>query len=252
LKNVASPVNVASAPARRVRVSIALDDPSYVDRLTAILEAVDYEVQQADSMETVQELVQRCPFDLVLLGIRKRGAAAVIEACRDLRKLSPGSGIVLVSGSEIEGGGAGDRRAEGLEAGADDYITAAVESREFLARIRAVLRRIHPIESGRRTMRAGDLEVDFDRRFVRQNGKPLHLTRTEFDLLAKMMEKPGTSFTHVQLLRSVWGPDYGSELEYLRAYIRLLRRKIDIDPAKPSHIRTVPRVGYCFQSPPDL
>jgi len=67
-----------------------------------------------------------------------------------------------------------------------------------------------------------------------------------------MMEKPGTSFTHVQLLRSVWGPDYGSELEYLRAYIRLLRRKIDIDPLKPSHIRTVPGIGYSFQAPFDL
>jgi len=252
LKNGAPSANFVVAPARRIRVLIALDDPSLRVRLTAILHASDYEVEEVGEGETLQDSAQRCVFDLIVLGIKKRGIARVIEACRHVRKLSPGSGIVLVSTRELEGGAGGDRKAEGLEAGADDYITATLESREFLARIRAVLRRIHPIESARRLMRAGDLEVDIDRRHVRQNGKPLHLTRTEFDLLAMMMEKPGTSFTHVQLLRSVWGPDYGSELEYLRAYIRLLRRKIDIDPLKPSHIRTVPGIGYSFQAPFDL
>jgi two-component system, OmpR family, KDP operon response regulator KdpE len=221
-------------------------------RLTAVLHASGYEVEEVGEGDTPQDSVQSRDFDLIVLGIKKRGSALVIEACRGMRKLSPGSGIVLVSGRELEGGGGGDRRAEGLEAGADDYITATVESREFLARIRAVLRRVRPAESARRLVRAGDLEIDIDRRHVRQNGKPIHLTRTEFDLLAMMMEKPGTSFSHAQLLRSVWGPDYGSELEYLRAYIRLLRRKIDVDPAQSSHIRTVPGIGYCFQVPFDL
>ena len=143
-------------------------------------------------------------------------------------------------------------RADGLEAGADDYITATVESREFLARIRAVLRRTRPAGPARRIVRVGELEIDLERRSLRQNGTPIHLTRREFDLLALMMQKPGASFTHAQLLRSVWGPDYGSELEYLRAYVRLLRRKIDVDPEKPSCIRTVPGVGYCFQGTLDL
>ena len=235
-----------------MRVSIAIDDPSYLVRLTPILHAAAYEVEQAGSMETLQGLVQRCPVDLILLGIKKRGAAAAIEACRRLRKLSPGSGIVLIPIEDPDPGAAGDHRADGLEAGADDYVTADVESREFLARIRAVLRRIHLAGSPRQIVRSGDLEMDIDRRHVRQNGSPIHLTRTEFDLLAMMMQRPGTPLTHVQLLRSVWGPDYGSELEYLRAYIRLLRRKIDVDPARPSYIRTVSGVGYCFQSPLDL
>ena len=251
MKNLASAANLAIAPSRRARVSIAPEDPSCLVRLTAILQAADYEVEQARSMETLQELVQRYPFDLVLLGIKKRSATAAIEACRRVRKLSPGSGIVLISIGDLDHGG-GDRRADGLEAGADDYITAAVESREFLARIRAVLRRVHLAGSPRQIVRSGDLEMDIERRHVRQNGSPIHLTRTEFDLLAMMMQKPGTPFTHVQLLRSVWGPDYGSELEYLRAYIRLLRKKIDVDRVKPSYIRTVPGVGYCFQGPLDL
>jgi two-component system KDP operon response regulator KdpE len=232
-------------------VLIALDDPADSMRLTTILHAREYEVKEAGSGETLLDAVQRGAFDHIVLGMKNRGATPVIEACRRARRLSPESGIVLVSSKEKEGGAGGDSRADGLEAGADDYITAAVESREFLARIRAVLRRIRPAESPRQLIRLGDLEIDIDRRHFRRNGRPIHLTRREFDLLAMMMQKPGTSFTHVQLLRSVWGPDYGSELEYLRAYVRLLRRKID-DPAMSSYIRTVPGVGYYFQSPLDL
>jgi two-component system KDP operon response regulator KdpE len=251
LKYIASAANPATAPSRRIRVLIALDDPAYGVRLTTILPAREYEVEEASCSETLLDAVRRRACDLIVLGIKTRGTAQSIEACRRVRELAPRSGIVLVSTKDLDDG-AGDRRADGLEAGADDYITASVESREFLARIRAVLRRIQPAESSGRLMRAGDLEIDIDRRYFRRNGEPVHLTRREFDLLSVLMQKPGTSFTHAQLLRSVWGPDYGSELEYLRAYIRLLRRKIDVDPARPSYIRTVPGVGYYFQSPLDL
>jgi len=251
LKYAALTANPATAASRRIRVLVALEDPSYRVRLTTVLRARDYDVEEVGEGET-PDSVRRSAFDLIVLGVKKRGIAHVIESCRCVRKLAPGSGIVLISIRDLDDDAGGDRRADGLEAGADDYITAAVESREFIARIRAVLRRIHPAELPRQVMRLGDLEIDIDRRHVRQNNKPMHLTRTEFDLLAMMMQKPGTPFTHVQLLHSVWGPDYGSELEYLRAYIRLLRRKIDVDPARPSYIRTVPGVGYCFQGPLDL
>jgi len=252
LKNGAPSVDFVVAPIRRVRVLIALDDPSLRVRLTPIFRASSYEVEEPAEGKTLQDSVQSRAFDLIVLGIKKWGAAQVIEACRGVRRLSPGSGIVLVSNGDLDEGSGGDRRADGLEAGADDYITAAVESREFLARIRAVVRRIRPVESTSHLIRLGDLEMDIDRRHVRQNGSAIHLTRTEFDLLAVMMQKPGTPLTHAQLLRSVWGPEYGSELEYLRAYIRLLRRKIDADHGKSSYIRTVPGVGYCFQGPLDL
>jgi two-component system KDP operon response regulator KdpE len=233
-------------------VLIAIDDPSYRLRLANTLHARNYEVEEVRSGETLQASVRRAAFDLIVLGLRKRATVQVTEICRQVKELSPESGILLISTLDLDDDTAGDRRADGLEAGADDYITAAVESREFLARIQAVLRRIRPADSSRQLMRAGDLEIDIESRYLRRNGKPIHLTRREFDLLALMMQKPGTSLTHVQLLRSVWGPDYGSELEYLRAYIRLLRRKIDVDPGQPSYIRTVPGVGYCFQNPFDL
>jgi two-component system KDP operon response regulator KdpE len=232
-------------------VLIASDEPLYRARLKTILHAREYEVEEVDSTEALQDLLRRGSFELIVLGIKTRWTAHVVEACRCARKLSPGSGIVLISTRTPEDSAGGEGRADGLEAGADDYITASIESREFLARIRAVLRRIRPSESSKQVLRSGDLEIDIDRRHLRRNGEAVHLTRREFDLLSILMQTPGTSFTHLQLLRSVWGPDYGSELEYLRAYIRLLRRKIDIDPARPSYIRTVPGVGYCFQDPFD-
>ena len=251
LKNGAPAVNSATASSRRIRVLIAHDDSSLRVKLRTILPTSDYEVEEVRQDETLLDSLRRRAFDLVVLGIKTRGIVHVVERCRRVRELSPASGIVLVSNGKLEEGD-GDRRADGLEAGADDYITATVESREFIARIRAVLRRTRPADPAKRIIRVGELEIDLESRFLRQNGTPIHLTRREFDLLALLMQKPGASFTHAQLLRSVWGPDYGSELEYLRAYIRLLRRKIDVDPEKPSCIRTVPGVGYCFQGPLDL
>ena len=252
MKHVATAASPAIVPARRIRILIALDDPGFHARLSILLHAGNYAVEEANSRQKVQDSVRNTAFDLIILGVKRHEFEHVIEVCRQVRTSAPRSGIVLVSLGDSSDDAAGDRRADGLEAGADDYITAAVESREFLARIRAVLRRIHLAGSPRQIVRSGDLEMDIDRRHVQQNGSPIHLTRTEFDLLATMMQKPGTPFTHVQLLRSVWGPDYGSELEYLRAYIRLLRRKIDNDPARTSYIRTLPGVGYSFQSPLDL
>jgi two-component system KDP operon response regulator KdpE len=233
-------------------VLIALNETGLLPRLTNVLRPRNYLLDEADSHRSLQELVQSRAFDLIILQVKKNEFEHAIEACRQIRSSSQRSGIVLVSLGDANDSTGGDRRADGLEAGADDYITAPIESREFLARIQAVLRRIDPADSPGRLMRAGDLEIDIERRYFRRNGEPVHLTRREFDLLSIMMQKPGRSFTHAQLLRSVWGPDYGSELEYLRAYIRLLRKKIDVDPSRPSYIRTLPGVGYCFQSPTDF
>ena len=252
MKYIATAANSAILTVERIRVLIALHESGFLSRLANILRPKNYLLEEADSRRPLQDWVQSSAFDLIILQVKKNEFEHAFEACRQIRNLSPGSGIVLVSTGESNDSTGGDRRADGLEAGADDYITAAIESREFLARIQAVLRRIDPADSPGRLMRAGDLEIDIERRYFRRNGEPVHLTRREFDLLSIMMQKPGRSFTHAQLLRSVWGPDYGSELEYLRAYIRLLRRKIDVDPSRPSYIRTVPGVGYCFQSPMDL
>ena len=249
MKYFAARANVALATPRRIRVLLALDDSSLGIPLARILHPREYEVKEIEDGETLQDSVRRSAFDLVVLDVRNGNFAQIMDGCRRVRNSSPGTGIVLLSNQE---GDDGDRRADGLEAGADDYITATVESREFLARIRSVLRRTRVAEASTGFVKVGDLEIDREGRSLRRHGKAIHLTRREFDLLSLMMQKPGAPFTHAQLLRSVWGPDYGSELEYLRAYIRLLRRKIDVDPGKPSFIRTLPGVGYSFQAPYDL
>jgi DNA-binding winged helix-turn-helix (wHTH) protein len=103
-------------------------------------------------------------------------------------------------------------------------------------------------------LQAGNLTIDLQKRLLWRGEDKVHLSPTEFDLLAFMMKHPGSPLTHVKLLRTIWGPEYGGELEYLRTYVRMLRRKIENEPARPDYILTEPRVGYRFRNPanPDL
>jgi two-component system KDP operon response regulator KdpE len=139
-----------------------------------------------------------------------------------------------------------------LDAGADDFITKPFMLREMVARIRAVLRRLSkPAGAAERILHAGPLELDLERRLVAKDGVEIHLSPKEFDLLAYLFEHQGAPVLHSKLLHAVWGPEYGGELEYLRSYIKMLRRKIEDDPARPQFILTEPWVGYRFQNPSD-
>jgi DNA-binding winged helix-turn-helix (wHTH) protein len=100
-------------------------------------------------------------------------------------------------------------------------------------------------------LRAGDLRMDLDRRLLWKANEEVHLTPKEFDLLSYLFKNEGAVVTHVKLLRGVWGPEYGNELEYLRTYVRLLRKKIEDDPARPRYILTEPWAGYRFRNPSD-
>ena len=100
-------------------------------------------------------------------------------------------------------------------------------------------------------LRAGDLRMDLDRRLLWKANEEVHLTPKEFDLLSYLFKNEGAVVTHVKLLRGVWGPEYGNELEYLRTYIRILRKKIEDDPARPQYILTEPWAGYRFRNPSD-
>jgi len=112
-----------------------------------------------------------------------------------------------------------------------------------------VLRRIGSQDAEATVIQAGELEIDIDRRILRRAGQAVHLTPTEFDLLWLLMKNRGKPLTHAKLLRTVWGPEYGEELEYLRSYMKNLRRKIEDDPAHPKYILTDPWVGYRFENP---
>ena len=145
-----------------------------------------------------------------------------------------------------------DDKVIGLEAGADDYLTKPFHLRELIVRLSAVLRRTRGIESRKlAVLQAGALTIDLPRRILWRSGLPVHLSPKEFDLLAFMMQNQGAPLTHVRLLRSIWGPEYGNELEYLRSYVRMLRKKIEEDPSHPEFIITEPWVGYRFCNPDD-
>jgi two-component system KDP operon response regulator KdpE len=92
----------------------------------------------------------------------------------------------------------------------------------------------------------GNLKIDLDRRMLWKGHKEIHLSRKEFDLIAFLMKNQGAPLTHARLLRAVWGPEYGNELEYLRSYVRMVRKKIEDDPARPEYLLTEPWVGYRF------
>lgn len=201
-------------------------------------------VEEARSADGALALIRECRFDLVVLSTDLPEMSG-LELCRQVRKHTPELGIVMVTERDSE-----SEMVQALEAGADDYVTTRFRFRELTARVRAVLRRTqanNPAEL--RVLRAGDLEVDLDRRLLRRAGKIVHLTPTEFALLAFLMKNEGVLLTHSKLLQTIWGQEYGEELEYLRTYMRMLRKKIEDDPAKPRYLFTEPRVGYRFCNP---
>jgi two-component system KDP operon response regulator KdpE len=140
-----------------------------------------------------------------------------------------------------------DDKVTALDAGADDYITKPFHIRELAARVRAAVRRSAASQADSdEIIQIGDIDLDPARRLVRKAGEPVHLTPKEFDLLHFLMAHAGLPITHVRLLHAVWGPEYGGELEYLRTFVRQLRKKLEDDPAEPEYLLTDSHIGYRF------
>jgi two-component system, OmpR family, KDP operon response regulator KdpE len=231
---------------RTFNVLVVDDEPALRKVLQASLTARGFSVEEAVHAEQAIDLLPQRDFDLILLDINMPGMGG-IQACRRIRTLRPGLGIVMVTVRDAE-----HDMVQALEAGADDYITKPIRFGELVARLRAVIRRTVSGDAELKLIQAGNLEIDFERRRLRKAGELVHLTPTEFDLLALLMRNQGMPLTHAKLLRTVWGPDYGEELEYLRAYVKTIRKKIEEDPAQPKYIVTEPWVGYRFHNPSEL
>jgi two-component system KDP operon response regulator KdpE len=230
----------------RLNALVVDDEQSFRRVLRTSLTANGFALEEARSGEEAVTILARSDFDLVLLDVNMPGIGG-IEACREIRAHSPKIGIVMVTVQDAE-----TEIVKALEAGADDYITKPIRFRELVARLRAVLRRSRLAEDCEPTLlQAGELELDVDRRVLLRNGEIVHLTPTEFDLLAMLMRHQDIPVPHAKLLRSIWGPEYGAELEYLRSFVKTLRKKVEEDPAKPRYIVTEPWVGYRFRKPTD-
>jgi two-component system, OmpR family, KDP operon response regulator KdpE len=228
---------------QRFNVLVVDDEAPLRKILKTTLMARGFSVEEASGAERAVDLVQQRTYDLILLDINMSGVSG-IEACRRIRSLGFSSAIVMVTVRDAEAD-----IVQSLEAGADDYITKPFRFGELVARLRAVLRRTASESAGFTTLQIGDFEINFEKRLVRRSGAVVHLTPTEFDLLAILMKNEGTLLTHKRLLQAIWGPEYGEELEYLRSYVRVLRKKLEDDPAHPRYILTEPWVGYRFQNP---
>lgn len=227
-------------------VLIVDDETALRNALRASLSASGFDVEEARSGAEALDTVQRQSFDLVLLDVNMPGVSG-IDACRRIRDISPQAGIIMVTVRDLE-----DDKVRALEAGADDYITKPFKLRELTARLRAVLRRTTAKQPGERSvLEAGSLKLDLERRQLWRGEEEVHLSPKEFELLAFMMKNAGAPLTHVKLLRSIWGIEYGGELEYLRSYVRMLRKKIEANPAQPEYILTEPWIGYRFRNPSD-
>ncbi|MBZ5592470.1 MAG: response regulator transcription factor [Acidobacteriia bacterium] len=223
-----------------VRILLVDNDSALRRTLRNSLAAHGYTIGEARSGEEALEAVTQENTHLILLDINMPGIGGLVT-CRRLRAMTPQAGIIMVTVCDTE-----DDKVKALEAGADDYLTKPFSFRELLARLRAITRRLHPEPHCGTILRAGDIELDTDRRRLRRAGVEIRLSPTEFALLTFLMQHANVPVEHARLLRAVWGPEYGSELEYLRTYIKRLRNKIEPDTAHPEYLLTVPWIGYRF------
>jgi two-component system KDP operon response regulator KdpE len=222
------------------RVLVVDDEQQITLVLRSGLTKHGYDVRVAAEGEAALELFQLWPPHLVLTDLSMPNMGG-LELCRRLRAISDVPIIVLsVKGEE-------SAKIEALDAGADDYVTKPFGMGELLARVRATLRR-SPAQDGEavNVIEEGDFRVDLETRSVTVRGHEVHLSPKEFDLLVHFVRHPGKVLTHHALLAAIWGGNYVEQTEYLRVFIRHLRKKIEPDPAKPRHILTEPWVGYRF------
>jgi two-component system KDP operon response regulator KdpE len=178
------------------------------------------------------------------LDIRLPNGPDGYEVCERIREFSSVGVIMLTAKARHED------ILRGFDAGADDYLTKPFNAKELVARVQAVLRRTRRPEERIETVKqCGAWEIDFARHTVTVRGERVSLTATEYALLRQLAQNPNCVMTHADLLTKVWGPEYRDDLDYLRAYIRYLRRKLEADPSNPEHILTAQGVGYMLACP---
>jgi two-component system KDP operon response regulator KdpE len=221
---------------------LIVDDEASIRRaLRMTLSGLGFDAIEAARGEEAVSLVRTAQFDAVLLDVNMPGIGG-IETCRRIRHSNPRLPILMLTVNDSE-----DDKVEALEAGADDYITKPFQLRELTARLRTAVRRLHASDRQRdEPIRIGSIMLDPGRRLVERSGRMVHLTPKEYDLLKFLMSHAGQPVPHARLLNSVWGPEYGNELEYLRTFMRQLRVKLEDDASNPRYLLTESHIGYRF------
>jgi two-component system, OmpR family, KDP operon response regulator KdpE len=223
-------------------ILIVDDDASVRRALHTTLETLGFRTSEASGGDEALATARAAAYDIVLLDINMPGMDG-LETCRRLRKLFPRIAILMLTVRDGE-----EDKVGALEAGADDYVTKPFHIRELVARVRAAVRRAQVLDDNTNApISIGDIQLDPARREVQKSGVLVHLTPKEFDLLHYLMAHAGLPITHGRLLNAVWGPEYGDEVEYLRTFVRQLRKKIEDDPAVPKYLLTDIQIGYRFR-----
>ena len=220
-------------------VAILIEDERQIRRFVrAALESEGWTVHESETLrQGLVEAGTRKP-DLVIVDLGLPDGDGV-DLIRDLRAWS-GVPVIVLSARTDE-----SDKVEALDAGADDYLTKPFGVAELLARVRAtVRRRAQPAGSEKPAIVFGDIEVDLVARTVRRRGEIVHVTPTEYRLLALLITNAGRVLTHRQILRDVWGPSHVDSPHYVRVYMGHLREKLEDDPAQPRHLITETAVGY--------
>ena len=231
--------------AEGARILVVDDDPLLVRLVRTNLEKAGYRVlSAADGEQAVDVAANELP-DLVVLDLMLPKLDGY-EVCRRIREFSMVPVVMLTArGEPVD-------RLRGFEMGADDYVSKPFVPAELLARVRAVLRRSQQGGASSNTpavVRCGEIAIDLLRRRVTVRDEVVKLTATEFHLLQELAINAGKVLSHTDLLTKVWGPEYRDDRDYLWAYVRHLRRKLEPDPEHPEYIVSAPGFGYVLECP---
>ncbi|MFZ0661403.1 MAG: response regulator transcription factor [Acidobacteriaceae bacterium] len=224
-----------------IRILLVDDEPAIRRALRTPLQELGFHTLEASRGEEALHLVRSQTFDVVLLDINMPGIGG-IKTLERLRAFAPRLPILMLTVRDEE-----QDKVEALERGADDYITKPFSIRECLARVRSAVRRAQtPERPEDAPIRIGKIEVQPERRTVKKEGRPIRLTPKEYDILYYLMSHAGRAVTYGKLLTSVWGAEYRDEVDYLRTFVRQLRKKIEDEPSNPIYLLTDTCIGYRF------
>jgi len=225
----------------RPQVLVIDDEPQIVRALRTILSQNGYQVVSASRGEEGLALAAASPPDVIILdlGLPDMDGITVCERLREWTRTP----VIVLSVRDADAD-----KVAALDKGADDYLTKPFSADELLARLRVALRHAARWDGSRQesAVTAGPITIDLARHEVRRDGEEVRLTATEFRLLAYLAANANRVLTHRGILSQVWGPQEGDHVEYLRVYIRQLRKKLEPDPERPAFVVTEPGVGYRF------
>lgn len=224
-----------------IRILVVDDEPAIRRALRPPLVELGFQVAEVSRGEEALQALRASVHDVVLLDVNMPGIGG-IETLRRIRAFAPRLPILMLTVRDQE-----EDKVQALELGADDYVTKPFSTRELIARIRAAVRRVRvPARAEDAPLEIGEIRLEPAKRTVTKRGEIVRLTRKEFDILHCLMSRAGRVVTYAKLLTAVWGADCREEVEYLRTFVRQLRKKIEDDPSNPLYLLTDVYVGYRF------